>query len=166
MLQYGPIAEDELVQWLAKAMKICQNRQYVTTNPLQIHYPLLPTDCSALSISPNMLSVGHQQVRTQYHSNDAISARDFRGIKYDSKAAKSTSLAWSNYWCNYLGGLLDINSWQGFARANIRGQCESMLAMTVGSMEIVIEGPRLFDRDLIQLIRSSAEDLLAGFTAL
>ena len=33
-------------------------------------------------------------------------------------------------------------------------------------MEIVIEGPRLFDRDLIQLIRSSAEDLLAGFTAL
>ena len=41
-----------------------------------------------------------------------------------------------------------------------------MLAMTVRSMEIVIEGPRLFDRDLIQLIRSSAEDFLAGFTAL
>ena len=93
MLEYAPIGGDELVQWLAKAMKIRQNRQYVTTNPLQIHYPLLPTDCSALPISPNMLSVGHQQVRTQYHSNDAISARDFRGIKYDSKAAKSTSLA-------------------------------------------------------------------------
>ena len=41
-----------------------------------------------------------------------------------------------------------------------------MLAMTVRSMEIVIEGPRLFDRDLIQLIRSFARDLLAGFTAL
>ena len=41
-----------------------------------------------------------------------------------------------------------------------------MLAMTVRSMEIVIEGPRLFDRDLIQLIRSFANDLLAGFTAL
>ena len=66
MLQYGPIAGVELVQWLAKAMKIRQNRQYVTTNPLQAHYPLLPTDCSALSVITNILSVGHQQVRTQY----------------------------------------------------------------------------------------------------
>ena len=73
-------------------MEICQNRQYGTTNPLQIHYPVFPTECSALSIIANWLHIVFWQSESRWKPPDDVYFRSIMCTTHKKPRKRSYNL--------------------------------------------------------------------------